>query len=124
MRISGLWKDASEKCEYLDGKDKNAAYLIEGIAPSKFTPGETEDGIKTLSFDVTVTQNEGKYKIAFCGIEKEINSKTRGTATEDKDGVLKGGAGVYANAPLGTIAYIHSKVDKENTVGLYEEVEE
>ena len=48
----------------------------------------------------------------------------RGTAKEDKDGVLKGGAGVYSNAPLGTKATIISNVDKDNTEGLYEEVEE
>ncbi len=117
-----LWADAEDNFESLDGKG-TAAYVSTPIPENKFTKGEDDDGNETLSFDLTVTQKNGKYTVSFCGIEKELNPTSREAAAEDKDGVLRGGAGVYANAPLGTIATILSVVDKDNTEGLYEEVE-
>jgi hypothetical protein len=121
--LSDLWDNAETYHESLDGKASTAAYVATPIPENKFTKGEDENGNETLSFDLTLTQANGKYTVSFCGITKEINTTTRTAAAEDKDGVIRGGAGVYSNAPLGTIAKIQSVVDKDNTEGLYEEVE-
>ena len=125
--LGTLWKDASTNVEYITATQSSFIKLTDKDI-AKLVSGKGEDDRPTASFDVTVTQANGVYTLAFLDQSIKIDSTKvpkRGKAKEDKDdGTLRGGAGVYANAPLGTKATIISNVDKDNTEGLYEEVEE
>lgn len=84
---------------------------------------ETEDGEPAHAFTVTVEQkeaNKGTYTI-------KIGDKTVGTykglvnSEKDGSGYAIGGAGAYANAPVGTIVKATFESDKDATVGLFAE---
>ena len=128
--LGSLWSGVNaNNCQFLDEKnvnntaDKNKySDSIPYHPTNKITFDGVDNAKKTKTLVVEVTQdNVGTYVLKFGGITVNY---TRPAGTKDKDGVLCGGAGIYSNAPLGTIANIHSDVDKENTKGLYEEVEE
>ena len=124
--LGTLWAGASTNVEYITATQSSFIKLTDNDK-AKLVSGKGDDDRPTVSFDVTVTQANGKYTLKFLDQTYTIDSNkipNRGTKNEDKDGVLKGGAGVYSNAPLGTKATIISNVDKDNTEGLYEEVEE
>lgn len=92
---------------------------------SAVTTETTEDGENVHKFTVTIEQeeaNKGTYTI-------KIGNKTVGTykgiVTDEKSGYAIGGAGVYANAPIGTIVKAKFESDGDATVGLFlEPVEE
>lgn len=97
-----------------------------GKYDSAVTEVETEDGAKAKQFTVTIEQeevNKGTYTI-------KIGNKTVGTYTglvnteKDGSGYAIGGAGAYANAPVGTIVKATFESDKDATVGLFAEVVE
>ena len=94
-----------------------------GTYDSAVTTEKTEDGENVHKFTVTIEQteaNKGTYTI-------KIGDKTVGTykglVTTEKDGTgyAIGGAGVYANAPVGTIVKATFESDKDATEGLFAE---
>ena len=122
-----LFEGGDANVKKLNGTEKydsNGAYLATPIS-SSFISTDTEK--KTKSFDITVTQSaltsgKGTYSIK---IGNKTFTYTRdATEAELKKGALMGGAAIYANAPLGTIAKLEAKSDKDATEGLFEEVEE
>ena len=90
---------------------------------SAVTTGKTEDGENVHKFTVTIEQadeNKGTYTIKIGDItvgthEGTDNSEKNGT------GYAIGGAGVYVNAPIGTIVKASFESDKDATVGLFAE---
>ena len=94
-----------------------------GKYDSAVTEVETEDGAKAKQFTVTIEQeeaNKGTYTI-------KIGDKKVGTyvgTIKNDDGYAIGGAGAYANAPVGTIVKATFESDKYATVGLFAEVVE
>ena len=96
-----------------------------GTYDSAVTTEKTEDGENVHKFTVTIEQDDaskGTYTI-------KIGNKTVGTykglVTDEKSGYAIGGAGVYANAPIGTIVKAKFESDGDVTVGLFlEPVEE
>ena len=96
-----------------------------GTYDSAVTTETTEDGENVHKFTVTIEQDDagkGTYTI-------KIGNKTVGTykglVTDEKSGYAIGGAGVYANAPIGTIVKAKFESDGDATVGLFlEPVEE
>ena len=94
-----------------------------GTYDSAVTTEKTEDGENVHKFTVTIEQteaNKGTYTI-------KIGDKTVGTykglvnTEKDGTGYAIGGAGVYANAPVGTIVKASFESDKDVTVGLFAE---
>ena len=96
-----------------------------GTYDSAVTTETTEDGENVHKFTVTIEQDDeskGTYTI-------KIGNKTVGTykglVADEKSGYAIGGAGVYANAPIGTIVKAKFESDGDATVGLFlEPVEE
>lgn len=93
---------------------------------SAVTEVETEDGAKAKQFTVTIEQeeaNKGTYTIKIGDIP--VGTYT-GFVNSEKDGsgYAIGGAGAYANAPVGTIVKATFESDKDATVGLFAEVVE
>ena len=124
--LGSLWAGVNaSNCKFLDGKNdgtysSTSYYCDTALALTEKTDDE---GNKYKTLEVEVTQETaGTYVLKFGG--KHINYTRPHTDKDKKDNVLCGGAGVYSNAPIGTIAHINSHVDKDNTEGLYEEVEE
>lgn len=114
----------AENFETLPNTSYNGAFFTTPLDTSYITVDETA---KTKSFDITVTQSalanrKGTYTINLGG--KNYTYTRNATEDEVKKGALMGGAAIYANAPLGTIAKLEAHSDKDNTVGLFEEVEE
>lgn len=106
------------------GTDKAPYYVYD--YKDQVSEVETEDGEPAHAFTVTVEQdeaNKGTYTI-------KIGNKTVGTYTglvnteKDGSGYAIGGAGAYANAPVGTIVKATFESDKDATVGLFAEVVE
>ena len=124
--LGSLWSGVNATtCKFLDGKNDGVysdkvPYCTNALTLKEETD---EEGNKYKTLDVEITQEtKGTYVMKFGG--KTITYTRDKNDKDKKDGTLIGGAGVYSNAPLGTIAIINSHVDKDNTEGLYEEVEE
>ena len=94
-----------------------------GTYDSAVTPETTEDGENVHKFTVTIEQDEaGTYTIKIGNITV---GTYKGLVTDEKSGYAIGGAGVYANAPIGTIVKAKFESDGDATVGLFlEPVEE
>ena len=101
----------------------SSAAFEKGTYDSAVTTEKTEDGENVHKFTVTIEQaeeNKGTYTI-------KIGDKTVGTykglvnTEKDGTGYAIGGAGVYANAPVGTIVKASFESDKDVTVGLFAE---
>ncbi|MEE1057809.1 MAG: hypothetical protein U0K92_00320 [Treponema sp.] len=90
---------------------------------SAVTTETTEDGENVHKFTVTIEQDEaGTYTIKIGNITV---GTYEGIVTDEKSGYAIGGAGVYANAPIGTIVKAKFESDGDATVGLFlEPVEE
>ena len=103
------------------GTDKAPYYVYD--YKDQVSEVETEDGEPAHAFTVTVEQdeaNKGTYTI-------KIGDKKVGTyvgTIKNDDGYAIGGAGAYANAPVGTIVKATFESDKKATVGLFAEVVE
>ena len=106
-------------------KTSESIAFEKGTYDSAVTTETTEDGENVDKFTVTIEQDDaskGTYTI-------KIGNKTVGTykglVTDEKSGYAIGGAGVYANAPIGTIVKAKFESDGDATVGLFlEPVEE
>ena len=100
------------------GTDKAPYYVYD--YKDQVSEVETEDGEPAHAFTVTVEQdeaNKGTYTI-------KIGDKKVGTyvgTIKNDDGYAIGGAGAYANAPVGTIVKATFESDKKATVGLFAE---
>ena len=94
-----------------------------GTYDSAVTPETTEDGENVHKFTVTIEQDKaGTYTIKIGNITV---GTYKGIVTDEKSGYAIGGAGVYANAPIGTIVKAKFESDGDATVGLFlEPVEE
>lgn len=94
-----------------------------GTYDSAVTPETTEDGENVHKFTVTIEQDKaGTYTIKIGNITV---GTYEGIVTDKKSGYAIGGAGVYANAPIGTIVKAKFESDGDATVGLFlEPVEE
>lgn len=103
------------------GTDKAPYYVYD--YKDQVSEVETEDGEPAHAFTVTVEQdgaNKGTYTI-------KIGDKKVGTyvgTIKNDDGYAIGGAGAYANAPVGTIVKATFESDKDATEGLFAEVVE
>lgn len=101
------------------GTDKAPYYVYD--YKDQVSEVETEDGKPAHAFTVTVEQaNKGTYTI-------KIGDKPVGTyagKVPNEEGYAIGGAGAYANAPIGTIVKATFESDKDATVGLFAEVVE
>ena len=87
---------------------------------NEVTSDVTEEGENIDQFTVTIEQaeaNKGTYTIKIG--DKEVGTY-KGLVT-DNDGYAIGGAGVYVNAPIGTIVKASFESDKDATVGLFAE---
>ena len=87
---------------------------------NEVTSDVTEEGENIDQFTVTIEQddaNKGTYKIKIGG---ELVGSYVGTVKND-EGYAIGGAGVYVNAPIGTIVKASFESDKDATVGLFAE---
>ena len=90
---------------------------------SAVTTEKTEDGENVHKFTVTIEQadeNKGTYTIKIGDITVGTHE---GTENSEKNGTgyAIGGAGVYVNAPIGTIVKASFESDKDATVGLFAE---
>ena len=90
-----------------------------GTYDSAVTPETTEDGENVHKFTVTIEQDKaGTYTIKIGNITV---GTYEGIVKDEKSGYAIGGAGVYANAPVGTIVKASFESDKDVTVGLFAE---
>ena len=104
-------------------KTSESIAFEKGTYDSAVTPETTEDGENVHKFTVTIEQDKaGTYTIKIGNITV---GTYEGIVTDEKSGYAIGGAGVYANAPIGTIVKAKFESDGDATVGLFlEPVEE
>ena len=111
------------KATHFFTKTSNSIDFEKETYDNEVTAETTEAGENVHKFTVTIEQaeaNKGIYTI-------KIGDKTVKTyegLVKDKNGYAIGGAGVYANAPIGTIVKATFESDKDATVGLFAEVVE